>query len=55
MERKGYKAKKQYQASFCGYFPADKPKYSLIVVINDPKNGYYRRQGCRPGVQEDSG
>jgi cell division protein FtsI (penicillin-binding protein 3) len=38
---KGYRAKKQYQASFCGYFPADKPKYSLIVVINDPKNGYY--------------
>jgi len=38
---KGYKAKRQYQASFCGYFPAENPKYSLIVVINDPKNGYY--------------
>ncbi|MFW0717052.1 penicillin-binding protein [Pedobacter sp. N23S346] len=38
---KGYKAKKQYQASFVGYFPADKPKYSMIVVINDPKGGYY--------------
>lgn len=38
---RGYRAKRQYQASFCGYFPADKPKYSLIVVINDPKNGYY--------------
>lgn len=38
---KGYKAKRQYQASFCGYFPADNPKYSLIVVINDPRNGYY--------------
>ena len=37
----GYKAKKQYQASFVGYFPADKPKYSLIVVINDPKGEYY--------------
>ncbi|WP_316736115.1 penicillin-binding protein [Pedobacter aquatilis] len=38
---KGYKANKQYQASFVGYFPADKPKYSLIVVINDPKGAYY--------------
>ncbi|WP_316806914.1 penicillin-binding protein [Pedobacter agri] len=38
---KGYRAKKQYQASFVGYFPAEKPKYSMIVVINDPKGGYY--------------
>ncbi|WP_316797841.1 penicillin-binding protein [Pedobacter frigidisoli] len=38
---KGYKAKRQYQASFVGYFPAEKPKYSMIVVINDPKGGYY--------------
>ncbi|PWS26436.1 cell division protein [Pedobacter yonginense] len=38
---KGYKANKQYQASFVGYFPADKPKYSMIVVINDPKGNYY--------------
>ncbi|RYE17505.1 MAG: PASTA domain-containing protein, partial [Sphingobacteriales bacterium] len=37
---KGYKDKK-YQASFVGYFPAEKPKYSLIVVINDPKGDYY--------------
>ncbi len=37
----GYKAKKQYQASFVGYFPAEKPKYSMIVVINDPKGDYY--------------
>jgi cell division protein FtsI (penicillin-binding protein 3) len=26
-----------HQVSFCGYFPADKPKYSGIVVIRDPK------------------
>lgn len=37
---KGYKDKK-YQASFVGYFPAEKPKYSMIVVINDPKGAYY--------------
>jgi cell division protein FtsI (penicillin-binding protein 3) len=37
---KGYKDKK-YQASFCGYFPADHPKYSMIVVINNPTQGDY--------------
>ncbi|MCE2789819.1 MAG: transpeptidase family protein [Saprospiraceae bacterium] len=25
-----------YNASFCGYFPADKPMYSLIVVVYEP-------------------
>ena len=32
---------KKYQASFVGYFPADKPKYSCIVVINNPTRGSY--------------
>ena len=37
-ERKEEEAKK-YQASFAGFFPADNPKYSCIVVISNPKNG----------------
>lgn len=40
-DNKGYKENKKFQASFVGYFPAEKPKYSLIVVINDPKGDYY--------------
>ena len=28
-----------YYASFAGYFPADDPKYSVMVAIDDPKNG----------------
>ncbi len=33
----------RYIASFAGYFPADNPKYSCIVVIHKPKRsiGYY--------------
>ena len=33
----------QYISSFVGYFPADKPKYSSIVVIHKPNKskGYY--------------
>lgn len=30
-----------YQASFVGYFPAENPLYSCIVVINAPSNGVY--------------
>jgi cell division protein FtsI (penicillin-binding protein 3) len=30
-----------YQASFCGYFPANHPKYSMIVVVNHPTAGSY--------------
>lgn len=29
-----------HQVTFCGYFPADKPKYSCIVVIRRPRIGY---------------
>lgn len=39
---RGYKqGKMTYQASFCGYFPANKPKYSMIVVVNAPSSVVY--------------
>jgi len=31
---------KNYYTSFVGYFPADQPKYSCIVVIDNPKQNY---------------
>ncbi|MGB1248389.1 MAG: penicillin-binding protein [Chitinophagales bacterium] len=44
---------KVYQASFAGYFPADAPKYSCIVVVNNPKNGkYYGGSVAAPIFQE---
>ncbi|MGM0621482.1 MAG: penicillin-binding protein [Bacteroidota bacterium] len=36
----GYE-KGMYLASFAGYFPADDPKYSLIVTVNNPRGGTY--------------
>jgi cell division protein FtsI (penicillin-binding protein 3) len=30
-----------YQASFVGYFPADNPQYTCIVVVNSPSNNVY--------------
>lgn len=42
-ENKGYTrgGAKKYQASFVGYFPADDPKYTCIVVIVGPKGKFY--------------
>ncbi|MDQ3108583.1 MAG: transpeptidase family protein [Bacteroidota bacterium] len=33
--------KTTYQASFVGYFPADNPKYSCIVIVNAPSGDVY--------------
>ncbi len=41
MGSKGYGTVKNYQASIVGYFPADKPLYTCIVIINSPSNGIY--------------
>ena len=42
-ENKGYNSggAKKYQASFVGYFPANNPKYTCIVVIVGPKGQFY--------------
>jgi len=39
---------KQYNASFAGYFPAESPKYSAIVVVYDPEGAYYGAQVAGP-------
>lgn len=44
-----------YQASFCGFFPADHPEYSCIVVINKPKKGFYGSQVAAPVFKEIAG
>jgi len=37
---KGYKeGGASHQVSFCGYFPANEPKYSCIVVVREPGKG----------------
>ncbi len=44
---------RKYYTSFAGYFPADRPKYSMIVVIDSP-NGYaaYGGDVCAPVFKE---
>ena len=44
---------RKYQASFAGYFPAENPKYSCIVLITAPKkNGFYGSQVAAPVFKE---
>ena len=33
--------KKNYTATFVGYFPADEPKYSCIIVVSNPRGKRY--------------
>lgn len=45
--------KSNYKGTFAGYFPADNPKYSLIVVITNPTQaGYYGGAISAPVVRE---
>ena len=48
----GYKGKRNYQASFCGYFPADNPKYSMIVMLSNPVGAYYAALVAGPVFRE---
>lgn len=41
-----------YLASFVGYFPTDKPKYSMIVTFNNPRGGYYGASVAGPVFKE---
>jgi cell division protein FtsI (penicillin-binding protein 3) len=49
----GY-SNKHYIASFAGFFPAENPKYSCIVIIHDPKKekGYYGATVAGPVFKE---
>ena len=45
--------KSDYKASFAGYFPADNPRYSMIVVISNPRQGiYYGAHTAAPVFRE---
>lgn len=39
-ERGGY-SKDKYVASFLGFFPVSKPKYTLVVLVDEPKGNYF--------------
>ena len=54
---KGYSAGTKhvkYKGSFVGYFPTDHPKYSMMVVVYDPRKRYYGASVAAPVFREIS-
>lgn len=39
---------KNYNASFIGFFPAEKPTYICLVVVHSPKHGMFGREVASP-------
>ena len=42
----------KYVASFVGYFPADKPKYLALVIIDEPQGEYYGSTVAAPYAKQ---
>jgi len=45
-------SRKDYNVTFVGYFPADNPKYSMIVMLNKPKKHKSGGSGAGPVFKE---
>ncbi|RPI97635.1 MAG: penicillin-binding protein 2 [Candidatus Aminicenantes bacterium] len=43
---------REYTASFVGFTPLDRPRVSMIVVLDEPKELYYGGQACAPVFKE---
>ncbi len=39
---------REYTASFVGFTPLERPRLSMIIVLDKPKDGYYGGQACAP-------
>lgn len=37
----GHIAVGKYVSSFVGFFPASKPQYLVLVIVNEPQGAYY--------------
>jgi cell division protein FtsI (penicillin-binding protein 3) len=37
----GHYSKEHYTSSFTGFFPAENPEYTILVILRSPRNGYY--------------
>ncbi len=53
-QNKGYyhEGRRVYQSSFVGYFPADDPRYTCLVVVMGPKGAYYGGSVAGPVFKE---
>ena len=43
----------EFTVSFAGFAPADNPRFTVYVVVQNPRNGLGGGGTSRPGVQQD--
>lgn len=48
----GHVAQGKYVSSFVGFFPADKPQYLALIVVDEPQGTYYGSTVAAPVAQE---
>ena len=48
----GHIAAGKYVSSFVGFFPADKPKYLTLVIVDEPQGAYYGSMVAAPCAKE---
>ena len=48
----GHIAAGKYVSSFVGFFPAEKPKYLALVIVDEPQGQYYGSVVAAPVAKE---
>ncbi len=48
----GHIAQGKYVSSFVGFFPADKPKYLALIIVDEPQGTYYGSAVAAPVAKE---
>ncbi len=48
----GHIAVGKYVSSFVGFFPADKPQYLALIIVNEPQGAYYGSVVAAPCAKE---
>lgn len=48
----GHVAQGKYVSSFCGFFPANKPEYLALIIVNEPQGTYYGSAVAAPVAKE---
>ncbi|HOX21981.1 MAG TPA: penicillin-binding transpeptidase domain-containing protein, partial [Elusimicrobiales bacterium] len=52
IELNGKYSKDKFVASFCGFVPASKPKYTILVAVSEPKTVIYGGQVAAPAFAQ---
>lgn len=48
----GHVVQGKYVSSFCGFFPANKPEYLALIVVDEPQGTYYGSAVAAPVAKE---